>query len=72
MCQPFAGAQYAAADLKAGFAQVDITPPTGTIITGTDDLLKEWAMVVASGVAKCQIHPKPAQRSLRHSFVIRI
>lgn len=46
-----------AADLQAGFAQVDITPPIGAIITGpmgplstaTDDPLKARAMVVASG-----------------------
>jgi len=50
----------AAADLKAGFAQVDITPPIGAIITGpmgplstaTDDPLKARAMVVASGGKK--------------------
>ena len=60
----FACAVNAADDLKAGFAQVDITPPIGGIITGpmgprstaTDDPLKARAMVVASAPAP-QIAP---------------
>lgn len=60
---PAAGAEKAAADLKAGFAQVDITPPIGVIITGpmgplstaTDDPLKARAMVVTSGGRKLVI-----------------
>ena len=51
------------AELKAGFAQVDITPPIGDIITGpmgptstgTDDPLKARAMVVQSGGRKLAI-----------------
>ncbi|NBR42029.1 MAG: hypothetical protein EBU04_03935 [Verrucomicrobia bacterium] len=51
------------AELKAGFAQVDITPPIGAIITGpmgptstgTDDPLKARAMVVQSGRRKLAI-----------------
>jgi len=51
------------AELKAGFAQVDITPPIGAIITGpmgptstgTDDPLKAQAMVVQSGGRKLAI-----------------
>jgi neutral ceramidase len=58
-----AAAENATADLKAGFAQVDITPPIGAIITGpmgplstaTDDPLKARAMVVASGGRKLVI-----------------
>lgn len=64
LCLSFAaGAENAAADLQAGFAQVDITPPIGAIITGpmgplstsTDDPLKARAMVVASGGKKLVI-----------------
>jgi hypothetical protein len=64
LCLPLAtGAETAAAELKAGFAQVDITPPIGAIITGpmgplstaTDDPLKARAMVVASGGRKLVI-----------------
>jgi neutral ceramidase len=52
-----------ASELKAGFAQVDITPPIGAIITGpmgptstgTDDPLKARAMVVQSGIRKLAI-----------------
>lgn len=52
-----------AAGLQAGFAQVDITPPIGAIITGPmgprstaiDDPLKARAMVVASGGKKLVI-----------------
>jgi hypothetical protein len=50
-------------ELKAGFAQVDITPPIGDILTGpmgpastgTDDPLKARAMVVQSGGRKLAI-----------------
>lgn len=50
-------------ELKAGFAQVEITPPVGGIITGpagpistgTDDPLKARAMVVQSGDRKLAI-----------------
>ncbi len=50
-------------DLRAGFAQVDITPPTGAIITGpagpvstgTDDPLRARAMVVESGGRKLAV-----------------
>lgn len=50
-------------ELKAGFSQVDITPPAGAIITGpmgpistgTDDPLKARAMVVQSGKRKLAI-----------------
>ena len=49
--------------LKAGFAQVDITPPAGAIITGpagpistgTDDPLRARAMVVESGGRKLAV-----------------
>ena len=49
--------------LKAGFGQVDITPPAGAIITGpagpastgTDDPLRARAMVVQSGDRKLAI-----------------
>lgn len=52
-----------ASELKAGFSQVDITPPIGAIITGpmgpastaTDDPLKARAMVVQSGNRKLAI-----------------
>lgn len=55
--------EKAASDLKAGFAQVEITPPIGAIITGpmgpkstgVDDPLKARAMVVASGGRKLVI-----------------
>ncbi|WP_395742203.1 hypothetical protein [Prosthecobacter sp.] len=58
-----AAAEKAPAALRAGFAQVDITPPIGAIITGpmgplstaTDDPLKARAMVVASGGKKLAI-----------------
>lgn len=57
------GVAASGADLRAGFAQVDITPPIGAIITGpmgplstaTDDPLKARAMVVASGGKKLVI-----------------
>lgn len=50
-------------DLKAGFAQVEITPPVGAIMTGpmgpistgTDDPLKARAMVVQGGDRKLAI-----------------
>lgn len=63
----WAGASAAENDspgaLKAGFAQVDITPPTGAIITGpmgpkstgTDDPLRARAMVVQSGKKKLAV-----------------
>lgn len=59
---PVPGAEEGAA-LKAGFAQVDITPPAGAIITGpagpvstgTDDPLRARAMVVESGGRKLAV-----------------
>lgn len=56
-------AQDPATDLKAGFAQVEITPPVGAIITGpmgpastgTDDPLKARATVIQSGAKKLAI-----------------
>jgi hypothetical protein len=58
-----AGSERAMGELKAGFAQVDITPPVGAIITGpggpvstgTDDPLRARAMVVESGDRKLVI-----------------
>jgi hypothetical protein len=56
----FAADKDSRVELKAGFAQVDITPPIGAIITGpagpvstgTDDPLRARAMVVQSGGRK--------------------
>ncbi|MBL9179349.1 MAG: neutral/alkaline non-lysosomal ceramidase N-terminal domain-containing protein [Verrucomicrobiaceae bacterium] len=58
-----AGGGDAHGELKAGFAQTDITPPVGAIITGpagpistgTDDPLRARAMVVQSGNRKLAI-----------------
>lgn len=58
-----ADSKQAPSDLKVGFAQVDITPPAGSIITGpmgpistgTDDPLRARAMVVQSGNKKLAI-----------------
>ncbi|MBS0209427.1 MAG: neutral/alkaline non-lysosomal ceramidase N-terminal domain-containing protein [Planctomycetes bacterium] len=58
-----AGGEAAPGELKAGFGQVDITPPVGAIITGpggptstgTDDPLRARAMVVESGGKKLVI-----------------
>lgn len=56
-------ADAATPELRAGFAQVDITPPVGAIITGpmgpastgTDDPLKARTMVVQSGDRKLAV-----------------
>lgn len=58
-----ASGQAVPSDLKAGFAKVDITPPSDAIITGpmgprgmgTDDPLQARAMVVQNGTRKLAV-----------------